>query len=79
VPCPLRIGLSATPVDIKFLLSIQQLVVWGEAINTLPTDHLEVWEPKKHTKAYSGRLLSATTLCRLIANHFTLPLLCIFF
>jgi hypothetical protein len=38
-------GLSGAP----------QQLIWGlEAINTTPTDHSPVWEPKQHTKAYSA-------------------------
>jgi hypothetical protein len=77
MPCPVRTRLSGAPVDRKLLLSVQRLEVWGEAINTPPTKHLEVWEPKKNTKAYRGTLPSAAILCRLIANHIALPLLCI--
>ena len=45
-------GLSGAPDDRKLLLSVQRLV-WGvEAINTTPTGHSQVWEPKQHTKAY---------------------------
>jgi hypothetical protein len=45
-------GLSGAPDDRKLLLSVQRLV-WGvEAINTTPTSHSQVWEPKQHTKAY---------------------------
>ena len=45
-------GLSGAPDDRKVLLSVQRLV-WGvEAINTTPTGHSQVWEPKQHTKAY---------------------------
>jgi hypothetical protein len=47
-------GLSGAPDDRKLLLSVQRLV-WGlEAINTTPTGHSQVWEPKQHTKAYSA-------------------------
>ena len=47
-------GLSGAPDDRKLLLSVQRLV-WGvEAINTTPTGHSLVWEPKQHTKAYSA-------------------------
>jgi hypothetical protein len=47
-------AVSGAPVDRKLLLSVQRLV-WGvEAINTTPTDHSHVWEPKQHTKAYSA-------------------------
>jgi hypothetical protein len=47
-------GLSDAPDDRKLLLSVQRLV-WGlDAINTTPTGHSQVWEPKQHTKAYSA-------------------------
>jgi hypothetical protein len=47
-------GLSGAPDDRKLLLSVQRLV-WGvEAINTNPTDHSLVWEPKQHTKTHSA-------------------------
>jgi hypothetical protein len=47
-------GLSGAPDDRKLLLSVQRLV-WGlEAINTTPTCHSPVWEPKQHTKVYSA-------------------------
>jgi hypothetical protein len=47
-------GLSGAPDDRKLQLSVQRLV-WGlEAINTTPTGHSQVWEPKQHTKAYSA-------------------------
>ena len=47
-------GLSGAPDDRKLLLSVQRLV-WGvEAINTTPTDHSHVWEPKQHTKTHSA-------------------------
>jgi hypothetical protein len=47
-------GLSVAPDDRKLLLSVQRLV-WGvEAINTTPTDHSQVWEPKQHTKTHSA-------------------------
>jgi hypothetical protein len=32
--CPVGTGLSGVPVDRKLLLSVQQLELWGEAINT---------------------------------------------
>jgi hypothetical protein len=45
-------GPSGAPDDRKLLLSVQRLV-WGlEAINTTPTSHSQVWEPKQHTEAY---------------------------
>jgi hypothetical protein len=50
--CPVCTGLSDVPVDRKLLLSVQWLEVWG-GYKYPPIDHLEVWEPKKHTKAYS--------------------------
>jgi hypothetical protein len=43
--------MSGVPVDRKLLLSVQLLELWEEAINTPPTGHLKVWEPKQHTKA----------------------------
>jgi hypothetical protein len=47
-------GLSGAPDDRKLLLCVQRLV-WGvEAINTTPTGHSQVWEPKQHTKTYSA-------------------------
>jgi hypothetical protein len=47
-------GLSGAPDDRKLLLSVQRLV-WGlKVINTTPTGHSHVWEPKQHTKAYSA-------------------------
>jgi hypothetical protein len=45
-------GLSGAPVNRKLLLSVQRLVGGVEAINTTPTGHSQVWEPKQHTKAY---------------------------
>ena len=47
-------GLSGAPDDRKLLLSVQRLVGGVEAINTTPTGHSHVWEPKQHTKAYSA-------------------------
>jgi hypothetical protein len=47
-------GLSGAPDDRKLLLSVQWLVGGVEAINTTPTGHSQVWEPKQHTKAYSA-------------------------
>jgi hypothetical protein len=45
---------SGAPDNIKLLLSVQRLV-WGlGAINTTPTGHSHVWEPKQHTKTYSA-------------------------
>jgi hypothetical protein len=33
----------------------RQRLVWGvEAINTTPTGHSQVWEPKQHTKTHSA-------------------------
>jgi hypothetical protein len=47
-------GLSGAPDDRKLLLSVQRLV-WGlVAINTTPTGHSQVWEPKQHTKTHSA-------------------------
>jgi hypothetical protein len=47
-------GLSGAPDNRKLLLSVQRLV-WGvEAINTTPTVHSLVWEPKQHTKIHSA-------------------------
>jgi hypothetical protein len=47
-------GLSGAPDDRKLLLSVQRLV-WGvEAINTTPTGHSPVSEPKQHTKSHSA-------------------------
>jgi hypothetical protein len=47
-------ALSGAPDDRKLLLSVQRLV-WGlEAINTTPTGHSHVWEPKQHTKTHSA-------------------------
>jgi hypothetical protein len=45
-------GLSGAPDDRKLLLSVQRLV-WGvDSINTTPTGHSQVWEPKQHTKTH---------------------------
>ena len=47
-------GLSGAPDDRKLLLSVQRLV-WGvEAINTTPTGHSQVWEPKQHSNTHSA-------------------------
>jgi hypothetical protein len=47
-------GLSGAPDDRKLLLSVQRLVGGLGAINTTPTGHLKMWEPKQHTKQYSA-------------------------
>ena len=47
-------GLSGAPDDRKLLLSVQRLVWSVEAINTTPTGHSQVWEPKQHTKTHSA-------------------------
>jgi hypothetical protein len=47
-------GMSGAPDDRKLLLSVQRLYLcWGLYI-LHPTGHLEVWEPKQHTKSYSA-------------------------
>jgi hypothetical protein len=46
-------GLSGAPDNRKLLLSIQWLEMRLGPINSTPTCHSQVWEPKRHTKAYS--------------------------
>jgi hypothetical protein len=38
-------------VDRKLLISVQRLEMGFGPINTTPTGHFKVWEPKQHTKA----------------------------
>jgi hypothetical protein len=47
-------AVSGAPDDRKLLLSVQRLVGGVEAINTTPTGHSQVWEPKQHTKTHSA-------------------------
>jgi hypothetical protein len=43
---------SGVSVDRKLMFSVQRLY-GGWSLNTTPTDHFKVWEPKQHIKAYS--------------------------
>jgi hypothetical protein len=45
-----RTGLSGAPIASSLL---QTATNWLVAINTTPTDHFKVWEPKQHSKSYS--------------------------
>jgi hypothetical protein len=54
--CPVCIGLSVVPVDRKLLLSVQRLYGGLGPINTTPTGHFKVWEPKQHIKAYNRHI-----------------------
>jgi hypothetical protein len=47
-------GLSGAPDDRKLLPSVQRLVEGVEAINTTPTGHSQVWEPKQHSNTHSA-------------------------
>jgi hypothetical protein len=44
-------GVGSVLVDRKLLLSVQRLEIGLGPINTTPTGHFKVWEPKQHTKA----------------------------
>jgi hypothetical protein len=52
VPCLVCTGLSGAPIDRKLLLSVQRLEMGLGPINTTPTIHFIVWEPKQHSKSY---------------------------
>jgi hypothetical protein len=51
VRCPVHTGLSGVTVE-SSSFPPTAIFVLG-AINTHPTGHFQVWEPKRHTKAYS--------------------------
>ena len=59
--CPVCTRLSGVPVDGKSLLSVQQLYGGMGPINTTPTCHFKVWEPKQHIKAYSIHIQALPT------------------
>jgi hypothetical protein len=49
-PVRWRTGLSGVPIASKLL---QRLQFWLVAINTTPTGHFKVWEPKQYSKSSS--------------------------
>jgi hypothetical protein len=48
--CPVCTGLSGAPYDRQPSLTAR---FWLVAINTTPTGHFKVWEPKQHSKSSS--------------------------
>ena len=48
--CPVCTGLSGAPIASRLH---QRLHNWMVAINTTPTGHFKVWEPKQHSKSSS--------------------------
>jgi hypothetical protein len=48
--CPVCTGLSGAPFDRQLSPTAR---FWLVAINTTPTDHFKVWEPKQHSKSFS--------------------------
>jgi hypothetical protein len=61
VRCPVRTRLSGVPVNRKLMLCVQRLEMGLGHINTTPTGHFMVWEPKQHIKAYSRHIQALPT------------------
>jgi hypothetical protein len=55
-------ALAADRPPVQFLADApQRLYEWLRAINTTPTGHFKVWEPKQHSKSYSWHIQALPT------------------